>query len=108
MRLTVAVLLIGACGQPVAGDASAPETPAAEAALRAAEGAAAAAASPAGLSLTCAASFTPDATAATLSATFGAQNVIPETIDGPEGEKINVTAIYPSDPAKRIEVYFKD
>jgi hypothetical protein len=70
--------------------------------------AAPAAATPRNLALNCAAPFTPDATAATLAAAFGKENVIPETIDGPEGEKLNVTAIYPSDPAKRIEVYFKD
>jgi hypothetical protein len=67
-----------------------------------------AAASPRNFALNCVAPFTQDATAATLAAAFGKENVIPETIDGPEGEKLNVTAIYPNDPAKRIEVYFKD
>ncbi len=60
------------------------------------------------LTLTCAPPFTPEATAGTLAAAFGPQNVIPETIDGPEGEKLNVTAIYPADPTKRIEVTFRN
>ena len=57
-------------------------------------------------SITVAPPFTPEATAGTLAAAFGRENVIPETIDGPEGEKLNVTAIYPADPTKRIEVTF--
>lgn len=56
----------------------------------------------------CGAPFTPDATPATLAAAFGRANVIPETIDGPEGETLNVTAIYPNDPERRIEVTFAD
>lgn len=56
--------------------------------------------------LGCGAPFTPDATPATLAAAFGRENVVPETIDGPEGQPINVTAIYPNDPEKRIEVSF--
>jgi hypothetical protein len=34
--------------------------------------------------------------------------VIPETIAGPEGAQMNVTAIYPTDPARRIEVVFRN
>lgn len=56
--------------------------------------------------LGCGAPFTPDATPATLAAVFGRENVVPETIDGPEGQPLNVTAIYPKDPMKRIEVTF--
>lgn len=106
-HLTIAVvaLAMGACGKPADDGASARETPVSDATP---ESAAPAAENPAALSLTCAAPFTPDATAATLAAAFGAGNVIPETIDGPEGEKLNVTAIHPADPARRIEVYFKD
>ena len=39
---------------------------------------------------------------------FGRENVIPETIAGPEGAQMNVTAIYPNDPARRIEVVFRN
>lgn len=56
--------------------------------------------------LGCGAPFTPDATPATLAAAFGRENVVPETIDGPEGEQLNVTAIFPNDPERRIEVTF--
>ncbi len=56
--------------------------------------------------LGCGAPFTRDATPATLAAVFGRENVVPETIDGPEGEPMNVTAIYPKDPERRIEVSF--
>jgi hypothetical protein len=109
-HLTLAVVagLISACGKPADRAASAAETPVADAKPETVIAAAPAAADPARLSLTCAAPFMRDATAATLAAAFGVENVIPETIDGPEGEKLNVTAIYPIDPAKRIEVYFKD
>ena len=34
--------------------------------------------------------------------------MIPETIAGPEGAQMNVTAIYPKDPARRIEVVFRN
>lgn len=56
--------------------------------------------------LGCGAPFTPDATPASLAAAFGRENVVPETIDGPEGEQLNVTAIFPNDPERRIEVTF--
>jgi hypothetical protein len=110
--LTLAVALAaGGCSKAPAVD-GASAAPAAAPAETSAAGvtpsAMPAAASPRNLALNCVAPFTPDATAATLAAAFGKENVIPETIDGPEGEKLNVTAIYPNDPAKRIEVYFKD
>lgn len=34
--------------------------------------------------------------------------MIPETIAGPEGAQLNVTAIDPTDPARRIEVVFRN
>lgn len=58
--------------------------------------------------LGCGAPFTRAATPATLAAVFGRENVIPETIAGPEGAQMNVTAIYPKDPARRIEVVFRN
>ena len=106
MRIVVASLALGlaACGKPTDDGATvtAPESRVAS------TEAAPASTGPANLALACAAPFTPDATAASLAAVFGQENVIPETIDGQEGEKLNVTAIYPSDPTRRIEVYFKD
>jgi hypothetical protein len=62
----------------------------------------------ASLVLGCGAPFTREATPATLAAVFGRANVIPETIAGPEGAQLNVTAIYPTDPARRIEVVFRN
>lgn len=58
------------------------------------------------LTIICGKPFAQDATAGTLADIFGAENVIPETIDGPGGEKRNVTAIYPNDRSRRIEVTF--
>lgn len=58
--------------------------------------------------LGCGAPFTREATPATLAEVFGRENVIPETIAGPEGAQMNVTAIYPNDPARRIEVVFRN
>jgi hypothetical protein len=52
--------------------------------------------------------FTRGATPASLATVFGRANVIPETIAGPEGAQMNVTAIYPTDPARRIEVVFRN
>jgi hypothetical protein len=60
------------------------------------------------LTLGCGGPFTRDATPATLAAAFGRENVIPETISGPEGAPLNVTAIFPHDPARRIEVLFRN
>jgi hypothetical protein len=103
LTFALALLLAGGCGKVEDVDA----TVAAPAATDAAP-AAAAAERPAKLALTCAAPFTPDATAGTLAAAFGAENVIPETIDGPEGERLNVTAIFPTDPTRRVEVSFRN
>ena len=58
------------------------------------------------LTIVCGKPFSQDATAGTLADIFGGQNVIPETIDGPEGTQVNVTAIYPHDRSRRIEVTF--
>ncbi len=58
------------------------------------------------LTIVCGKPFTQDATAGTLEQIFGAENVVPETIDGAEGEQYNITAIYPNDRSRRIEVTF--
>jgi hypothetical protein len=101
--LMLGVLLASACGgekdaTPVASDGGV-TTPAMETV-----------AEPGGadvsLTLGCGGPFTREATPATLAAVFGRENVIPEEVPGPEGAPLNVTAIYPNDPARRIEVIF--
>ncbi len=62
----------------------------------------------ASLVLGCGTPFTREATPATLAAVSGGANMIPETIAGPEGAQLNVTAIDPTDPARRIEVVFRN
>lgn len=56
----------------------------------------------------CMAPFTPTTTRADLAAAFGEGNVRQEAVAGPEGMKVNVTAIYPGDPSRRAEVTFAD
>jgi len=103
----ISMLILAACGGP--DQAEGPK--AAEA-----EEAAAAPAAEAGvkkipatiadtLTIVCGGAFSQDANAGTLADLFGAENVIPETIDGPKGPR-NVTAIYPHDRSRRIEVTF--
>lgn len=58
------------------------------------------------LTIMCGKPFAQDATAGTLADIFGAENVVPETIDGAEGEQYNITAVYPQDKSRRIEVTF--
>ena len=97
------VMLLTACGGE---DAAAPIPAVTPEASGPMENAAEASAANVAFILGCGAPFTPDATPATLAAVFGRENVVPETIDGPEGEPMNVTAIYPNDPERRIEVSF--
>lgn len=58
--------------------------------------------------LSCKGPFTKAATHASLVKHFGAKNVGWETVDGPEGSTYQVTAIFPKDPAKRLEVVWRD
>ena len=58
--------------------------------------------------LSCAAPFTKDASAASLSAYFGAANVTDEIVPGPEGTTQRATVIYGKDPKRRVEVLFAD
>lgn len=102
--LAGAAVLLAACG----GEADAPAAPAAAAGGSGLMNTAEAGAAESQFTLGCGAPFTPDATPATLASVFGRENVVPETVDGPEGEQINVTAIYPNDPARRIEVSFRN
>jgi hypothetical protein len=102
--MAAVALLASACGAP----ADAPAEPAAPApsASGPMENAADAAATSVPTAIACGGPFTRDATPATLAAMFGRENVIPETVDGPEGEPLNVTAIYSKDPQRRIEIRF--
>ena len=102
--LVLAMVLLGACGGEK--DAAPVASEAASAPGLAIENSAEAGAADISFVLGCRAPFTPDATPATLASHFGRENVIPETIDGPEGQPLNVTAIYPKDPDRRIEVIF--
>jgi hypothetical protein len=56
----------------------------------------------------CMAPFVPTTTRADLVAAFGEGNVRQETVAGPEGTRVNVTALYPGDAARRAEVTFAD
>jgi len=100
----LAGVLLGACGGEKDAAVVAPEDAAGAGSLI--ENAAEAGAADVSFVLGCKAPFTPDATPATLATYFGRENVIPETVDGPEGQPLNVTAIYPKDPDRRIEVLF--
>ena len=104
IAMALAAVLLGACGGEKDAAVVAPEDTAGAGSLI--ENAAEAGAADVSFVLGCKAPFTPDATPATLAAHFGRENVIPETVDGPEGQPLNVTAIYPKDPDRRIEVLF--
>jgi hypothetical protein len=58
--------------------------------------------------LSCSGPFLKTATHASLVKHFGAKNVAWEMVDGPEGSTYGVTAIFPKDPAKRLEVVWRD
>ncbi len=58
--------------------------------------------------LSCREPFVKTATHASLVKHFGAKNVAWETVDGPEGSTYQVTAIHPKDPARRLEVVWRD
>lgn len=104
LAMALAGVLLGACGGEKDAVVVAPgETSGAGSLI---ENAAEAGAADVSFVLGCKAPFTPDATPATLASYFGRENVIPETVDGPEGQPLNVTAIYPKDPDRRIEVLF--
>ena len=62
----------------------------------------------AGGRLACAAPFGPDASHASIAAAFGRDAVVYRKIDGPEGEKIGATIVYPKDPARRLELIWDD
>lgn len=99
MRATVslALLALAIAGCREAGDV--PEAP---------KGPAPAPAITPSLIIGCMAPFTPTTTRADLAAAFGEGNVSQETVDGPEGMRVNATVIYPGDARRRAEVTFSD
>lgn len=99
MRLMIVAVLasaLAACSQeaPKEEATPAPPPPAAEATAPAI--------------LSCAAPFTADASAASLSTHFGAANVTEETVYGSEGEDLKATVLFAKEPAKRVEIFFHD
>jgi hypothetical protein len=91
LPIALAALFLVACGGE---SASPPEAPA-EAATAAAAG------KP---NLGCGAPFAQDASFASLQRTFGAANVVDQTVPGPEGTTLDATVLFGNDPARRIEV----
>ena len=60
------------------------------------------------LHLECAGPFGPDSSEAFLAELFGSDNVVAETIDGPEGTTLDATLVFPRDPARRLVVLWQD
>ena len=58
--------------------------------------------------LDCAAPFTREADEAEFAKAFGKPNVAPADIEGAEGAKERGTALFPNDPARRLEVLWHD
>lgn len=46
--------------------------------------------------------------AASLAATYGAANVVEQTLPGVEGESYIATIVYPNDPTRRLEIIWRD
>jgi hypothetical protein len=86
-RLAAAAgLMLAACGQPAPAPRGA--TPEGQ------------------LSLSCEAFA--DASGDSLSAAYGAANVVEQTLPGVEGESYAATVVYPNDPARRVEIVWRD
>lgn len=100
-----ALVLVSACGSESGDPAVSGADPAARSGM---SNSAEAGAADSPMSLVCGEPFTPEATPATLAAVFGRENIVPETIDGPEGDPLNITAIYPKNPMRRIELMFRN
>jgi hypothetical protein len=60
------------------------------------------------LVFSCAGPIGRDASEASLIAAYGKANVRPEKVDGSEGEELDVTALFPDDPARRVEILWND
>jgi hypothetical protein len=46
--------------------------------------------------------------AASLASSYGAANVVEQTLPGVEGESYLATIVYPNDPARRLEIVWRD
>lgn len=82
--VAAAALVLASCGQQSARDVAVDED----------------------LSLTCArfAGMSLDA----VRATYGAENVVEQTLPGVEGESYVATVLFPNDPARRLEIVWRD
>jgi hypothetical protein len=60
------------------------------------------------LHLECTGPFGPASSAAQLADLFGSDNVVSETIDGPEGTTLDATLVFPNDPTRRLVVLWQD
>jgi len=58
------------------------------------------------LALTCEAFA--NLTGASLTATYGAENITTQTLPGPEGESYTATVLFPSDPMRTLEIVWAD
>lgn len=81
----LAALLLAACGQPAQQRDAAPNSQ---------------------LSLSC--DDFENASGASLVAAHGAGNVVQQTLPGVEGESYTATVLYPNDPARRVEIVWRD
>jgi hypothetical protein len=52
--------------------------------------------------------FSKDSSHIRLAQTFGNDNVVFTTVDGPEGTKLNASVVFPKDPKRRLEVLWHD
>ncbi len=81
----LAAMMLAACGQPAQQRDAAPGGQ---------------------LSLTCEAFA--NASGESLAAAHGAAHVVEQTLPGVEGESYTATVVYPNDPARRIEIVWRD
>jgi hypothetical protein len=49
-----------------------------------------------------------DASEASLQAAYGPDNIVEQTLPGPEGESYVATVLYPNDPQRRLEIVWAD
>lgn len=58
--------------------------------------------------LSCDGPFGKDTSQIRLAQTFGNDNVVFTTVDGPEGSKLNASVLFPKDPKRRVEVLWHE
>lgn len=56
----------------------------------------------------CEGPFSKDSSHIRLAQTFGNDNVVFTSVDGPEGSKLNASVVFPKDPKRRLEVLWHD